>query len=130
MADGDKIDADEGFDPRRWASRLTYAEIHAAAIGAGLLFLAALANSEAVFFLYLGVAIDVLRDPAESDGETSLRFAGKLRRQIHREFPYYVGGGVAGDRLGAGAYWLVHDRWPTYYEEIPQVVEALLGGIV
>lgn len=137
--------ADSPFDPRIWLATLTYAEIHAFVIGAGFLFLAAFSNSVAFFVFYAVTIYAVLRlggsgsdggprpEDEPPDSEQELPDVGlneKYQKQIGTELPYYLGGGFIGDRLGASALWVVSGKWPTYYEEIPQVIDALLGGMV
>lgn len=129
-------DASDGFDPRQWLSTITYAEIHSLVIGAGILFLAALADSAAFFFVFIAILYGVFRlggtDGEDDDGEeeSPVQLRQKYMDQIGREFHYYLGGGLAGERIGAYAFYRVHDHWPTYYEEIPEVVETLFGGLI
>lgn len=148
MSDGGP-DASDGFDPRRWLTSLTYEEIHAIVPGVAIFCLSAVAASVALLSSGLalllwawGIRISPYRDTRTGDRKTIAELEdvaadessdGKLSGmvakylvQIRHEPHYFTAGAVAGDGLGRlGHYWLF-GTWPTHYEKLPEIIEALV----
>lgn len=129
------VEADDTFGVREWINDLSYAEIHSAAIGAGLTFGAAIGESPTVLAFSLAIAACALGIRCTNRGKDGDcdhddgRLSGKLRGQIHRETPYYLGGMVVGDRIGWLAYRYLFESGPAHYEELPEIIRMIATGL-
>lgn len=129
------VDADDTFGVREWITDLSYAEIHAAAIGGALTFGAAIGESTTVLAFSLAIAACALGVRCTNRGEDGQcehdengPLNEKLRSQIHRETPYYLGGMVVGDRLGWLAHRLLFESGPNHYHELPEIIRMVVAG--
>lgn len=139
-------DATDRADPLAWFKTLTYAEIHAFQIGAALTLLAAAAASPTVLGAYLAIALWALGlrgSPRRStrtgskksesaaseptDGTRGSGLAQKFLVQIRAEVHYFLVGGIVGDRVGATAHYVWFGTFPDHYEQLPEIVRALVG---
>lgn len=104
-----------GFDPVAWLKDLTYAEIHAAAWGFGLLAAAVVGLRLPVPYLGEAFVVAYLLVLLRAAFLTTtilpdirwFRLPKKYVGQIRNELPYYIGGGISGMSGTWVACWLI-----------------------
>ena len=142
--DPEEFDTSGSFSVDEWLALWSYEKIHATIYGFVYAFLAATLSSgyilsvgAAVLLWALGIRSSPHRVTKTGDKKPehvkertrdgkAYGLSAQLLAEIRHKPHYFLGGAVAGDRVG----WLVH-YWlygvgPDHYEKIPQIAEAII----